>query len=98
MRLRPGAWSVRRCLEIVTLGTVTACAPAPDATHTVDYYRAHAQERAQLLSRCDNDPGGLGRQPNCVNGQQAERVEGVGSLKSLPPMGLSAPSSGGTGR
>ena len=98
MRFRPGAWSVRLCLEIVvTLSAVTACAPAPkQAQHTVDYYRSHAALRGEMLKQCGNDPGDLGRTPDCINARAAENIEGIGSLKSLPPMGLpKKPAAGG---
>lgn len=97
MKFRPGARSVRLCLEIVvTLSAVTACAPAPkQAQHTVDYYRSHAAQRAEMLEECANDPGDKGRTPDCINARAAENMEGIGSLKSLPPMGL--PKKPGTG-
>lgn len=90
MRFRSGARSVRTCLEIVvTLSAVTACAPAPKrAQHTVDYYRSHAALRQEVLTHCANDPGDEGRTPDCLNARAAESIEGIGSLKSLPPMGL----------
>ena len=90
MRIRPGARSVRLCLEIVvTLGTVTACAPAPNrAQHAVDYYRTHTVLRREVLKRCANDPGDEARTPDCINARTAESIEGIGSLKSLPPIGL----------
>lgn len=90
MRFRPGARSVRLCLEIVvTLSAVTACAPAPkQSQYTVDYYRSHAALRQEVLKRCANDPGDEARTPDCINAQAAENWEGIGSLKSLPPMGL----------
>lgn len=90
MKFRPGAWSVRWCLEIVvTLSAVTACAPAPkQAQHAVDYYRSHPALRREVLERCTNDPGDEGRTPDCINARTAESMEGIGSLKNLPPMGL----------
>lgn len=92
MKFRPGARSVRLCLEIVvTLSAVTACAPAPkQSQYTVDYYRSHATLRREVLQRCANDPGDEGHTPDCINAQAAENVEGIGSLKSLPPMRLPA--------
>ena len=98
MRFRPGARSVRLCLEIVvTLSAVTACAPAPKhAQYTVDYYRSHAALRRQVLDRCANDPGDEARTPDCINARSAENLEGIGSLRSLPPMRLpKGPGSGG---
>jgi hypothetical protein len=69
---------------------LVACSRAPGGggTLTVDYYRAHTPERAATLNTCANDPGDLRDSPNCVNASEAARMEDVGSLKSLPPMGL----------
>ena len=90
MRIRPGARSVLMCLEIVvTLSAVTACAPAPKLTqHSVAYYRAHAALRREVLAHCANDPGDEAHLPDCVNAREAGRIEGIGSMRSLPPMGL----------
>jgi len=75
-------------LGLVLLGT-GACSPAPTASSlTVDYYRAHTAERDAELALCGNDPGGLGLTPACVNAREAARIQGVGSLRALPPMGL----------
>jgi hypothetical protein len=76
--------------------TLAACSRTPGGggTLTVDYYRAHAVERAATLRTCANDPGDLRDSPNCVNAREAARVEDVGSLRSLPPMGLPAGQSG----
>ena len=92
MKFRPGARSARLCLEIVvTLSAVTACAPVPKhAQYTVDYYRSHAAMRQEALKRCANDPGDEGRTPDCINARAAERIEVIGSLRSLPPMRLPA--------
>jgi len=99
MTFRPGAQSVRLCLEIVvTLSAVTACAPVPNhAQHSVDYYRRHTTVLQVTLARCTNDPGSLGRTPDCINARQAARIEGIGSLESLPPMGLSVKPATGSG-
>jgi hypothetical protein len=77
---------------VVTLSALTACAPAPDrARFTVDYYREHADVRERTLAMCTNDPGTQQYEPDCVNAREAARIEGIGSLKALPPMGLPAP-------
>ena len=74
---------------VVTLSALTACAPVPDrARFTVDYYREHADVREKTLGTCANDPGTLQHEPDCVNAREAARIEGVGSLKALSPMGL----------
>jgi hypothetical protein len=77
---------------------VTGCSREPEDTiQTVDYYRAHPKDRHTLLARCINDPGRLGNKPSCINAKQAENLEGVGSMRSLPPMGLSKESSPASG-
>jgi len=98
VRFRPGARSVRKRLgAVVTLSAVTACAPAPDRAHfSVDYYRSHAQLRQQMLDRCANDPGETGQEADCVNAREAGRIEDIGSLRSLPPLGLPRASAGGS--
>ena len=99
MRFRPGARSVRMRLEIVvTLSAVTACAPVPNrAQHSVDYYRAHPAALKVMLARCTNDPGHLARAPDCINARAAARIEGIGSLERLPPMGLAVKPATGSG-
>jgi hypothetical protein len=68
---------------------LSACAPSsPASIHTVDYYRAHSTERTAELARCGNDPGELASTASCVNAREAARIEGTGSLRTLPPMGL----------
>ena len=91
MKIRPGAQLARICLGIVvSVGAAVSCAPAPDRAHTVPYYREHANEREAALERCADDPGALGQQPDCVNAREAARLEGVGSLRDLPPLDLPA--------
>jgi len=87
--VRHGAPGARLCLGIVVTIGSAACAPSPDeARFTVDYYRAHPEVREAKLAACSNDPGELGRTPDCVNARQAARLEGVGSLRDLPALGL----------
>lgn len=62
------------CLFALTLGAVgPAMAQAPSATppRTVSWYADHPQARAQVQLACLDDPGRLGRDPDCVNAQQA---------------------------
>lgn len=104
--IRRGAWGVRACLGIVVTIASVACAPSPNLTHqTVDYYRENPDARQARLAECANDPGALGKTPDCVNAREAEGQESIGRLRDLPPMGLlrdlekkdSAPSAPGTG-
>ncbi len=89
MKIRPGAQRVRNCLGIVvTVSAAVSCAPAPDQANSVTYYREHADARASTLKRCADDPGSLGHQADCVNAREAERLEGIGSQRELPPLDL----------
>ena len=90
MGFRPGAqvWRLRLGLVVTILSTVS-CAPAPDrAAHTVEEYGQDAQLRNSQMGRCVNDPGTLGRSPDCINAREAERRASVGSLRTLPPLKL----------
>jgi hypothetical protein len=90
MRFRPGVQRVRRCLGLViTIASAAGCAPAPDrALHTVDEYRQDANLRAITFAGCANDPVSRDSRPDCVNAREAERLEGVGSLRNLAPLEL----------
>src|SRR3989441_165343 len=76
MKIRPGAQRVRNCLGIVvTVSAAVSCAPVPDQANTVTYYRAHATERGAQLKKCVDEPGSIGRTPDCVNAREAARLE-----------------------
>lgn len=88
-RIRHGAHGARWCLGMIVTITAAACAPAPEPTHqTVDYYRANREAREAKVAECANDPGSLGKTPDCTNAKQAAAIEDIGNLRDLPPMGL----------
>jgi hypothetical protein len=90
MKFRPGVRRVRRCLGlVVTLTSAAGCAPAP--SHTVEEYRHDAKLRELTFARCAEDPVSRDLKPNCVNAREAERLEGVGSLRKLTPLELPNP-------
>src|SRR5208282_6299087 len=93
MQFRPGVQRVRKCLGlVVTLTSAAGCAPAPDrALHTVEEYRQNAKLREVEFSRCANDPASGNSVPDCLNAREAERLEGVGSLRNLAPLALPSP-------
>jgi hypothetical protein len=98
MKIRPGAQRVRNCLGIVvTVSAAVSCAPVPDQANTVTYYRAHATERDAQLKKCVDDPGSIGRTPDCVNAREAARLEGIGSQRNLPPLNLPSEARPSTG-
>ena len=60
----------RAFIGITGLFLVTACSQ-PVAIKGKAYYAAHADERSSEISECRNDPGGIGKTPNCVNASAA---------------------------
>jgi hypothetical protein len=93
MKFRPGVQRVRRCLGlVVTLASAAGCAPAPDpASHTVEEYRHDAKLRKLTFAHCAKDPVSRDLRPDCLNAREAERLEGVGSLRNLAPLELPSP-------
>lgn len=88
-RIRHGARGTRWCLGIVVTIGIAACAPSPEPPHqTVEYYQANREAREARVAECANDPGGLGKTPDCINAKKAAAIEDIGSLRDLPPMGL----------
>lgn len=88
--IRRGEQGVRWCLGIVVTIGAAACAPSPELTHqTVEYYRANREAREARVAECANDPGALGKTPDCINAKQAAAIEGLGSLRDMKPLGLS---------
>ncbi len=68
---------------------LSACSQEPErARHTVEDYRENKELRETTLAECGNDPGTLGQHPDCVNAQLAASLEGRGSLRTAPPVGL----------
>lgn len=62
-----------RILLVLTVATIAACKPDPLAPpRDLAYFKANPQERAEVLAKCDADPGQLKEHPNCVNARQAQ--------------------------
>jgi hypothetical protein len=68
--------------------TIFGCSKQEEPARTVSWFEQHAEERKSVLARCTDDPGHLAQTPNCVNAKQAESIEGIGSFRKLPPLGL----------
>lgn len=64
------------------------CSREDEPARTVTWYQQHADERKAMVTRCADDPGRLSETPNCVNAQRAASIEGIGSFKDMPPLGL----------
>jgi hypothetical protein len=81
--------SVQRYGGLLMVLLLDGCSPTPNDAHlTVEYYRAHAVDRQRMVKECANDPGRSRESRACTNAREAERIEGVGSLRNLAPMGL----------
>jgi hypothetical protein len=78
-------------LAAIVLLSGVGCSPQPEAArHTVDDYRADKTLRQDIFKKCANDPGTLGKSPDCINAREAERLESMGSLRDSRPLGLDA--------
>lgn len=82
-----------RPVQIGSIAVLVLCqaACAPKAAQTVDYYRAHAEERETQMKKCSGDPAVSRESEACKNARDATGIEGVGSLRNLPSLGLPAP-------
>lgn len=72
------------CFGTLLLLACASCGSSSGSARTVSYFQAHPKEREALFKRCADDPGVLGKTPECVNVSQAEAIEGMGSFKDLP--------------
>lgn len=60
------------CLALALAAGPAAAQGSPAAEpRTVSWYADHPQARAQVQLACFDDPGRLGRDPDCINAQQA---------------------------
>ena len=73
---------------VLALAVMLGAGCVQKAAPTVEYFRAHEQDRIAQLQRCANDPGSLAASPACVNALQAADLERHDSLRDLPSMGL----------
>jgi hypothetical protein len=71
---------------------LVCCSREPEpARHTVIEYRANPTLRREEFARCSNDPGTLGKTPDCINVRQATLLEDSGSVRDFPPIRLPPP-------
>jgi len=49
---------------------ILACTPKADP-HSVEYYLDNKDARLQRIKECDNNPGTLKDDPDCINARQA---------------------------
>ena len=42
-----------------------------EIVQTVEWFKEHSKERAEVLAKCNSNPGELGGTPNCINASRA---------------------------
>lgn len=60
-------------IVLAAIVALAACSKT-EPVQTVEWYKAHTQERKAMLDRCHADPGELALTPNCVNAGKADAV------------------------
>jgi hypothetical protein len=66
---------------IASAAVAVACSQAPArARHTVEEYLSDDGLRQEQVARCANDPGSIGKTPDCINAAEAEDRAGRGSF------------------
>ena len=62
-------------LMIVATAFLTACNEKVEEVHTVDWFKQPENKSVleDTVKACKNDPGTLGKTPNCVNAKEAQR-------------------------
>ncbi len=56
-----------------------------EKVQTVDWYKKHNDERQQVMKKCNNDPGNLEDDKNCINAFAADDSIVWGSKKFINP-------------
>ena len=52
---------------------------------TVSWYQAHPTERATMMRACLDDPGHIGRSPDCINAEAANNRTGPWPVEAPIP-------------
>lgn len=88
-RMARGACDACSYLVVGAALATAACSspPEPPTHQTVEFYRTNKEARQAKVAECANDPGALGKTPDCVNAKQAAAVEGLGSFRDMKPLG-----------
>ena len=69
-------------LSLLLIGVVAPVSAEP--THTVSWYQQRPFDRTTTLQACRDNPGELGKTPNCVNAEKAEALGPLMSKHSVP--------------
>jgi hypothetical protein len=75
---------VATSILLVTVATaLTGCNEASNSrpTNTVGWFLDHREELAITLKACRDDPGALGKTPNCINANEARNKITIQEMK-----------------
>ena len=63
---------ISRWVLVLVVAIAAGCTnEATEPVQTVDWYLAHLPEMNAMREKCGNNPGELGKTPNCLNAEQA---------------------------
>ncbi len=65
---------MKRIAQIASLAAIVILSACKEdaPVQTVEWYKGHDAERAQMIAKCGNNPGERSVLPNCVNAQTAK--------------------------
>lgn len=76
---------------LVALLLALLCSPVfaetPQDVKGVKWYQEHPEERKAMLDRCNDNPGQLRNDPNCINAIRAALSMSGGSVRRPAPSG-----------
>src|SRR5688572_15900337 len=70
-------------MEVIWATVTLGCTQSPEkARHTIDEYLADDAMRQKQVALCVNDPGSIGKTPDCINATRAEARARRGSFST----------------
>jgi hypothetical protein len=79
---------MRASTFVFAISMIFALSACSEPVQTAEWYKEHQAERKAMMEKCANNPGELRGTPNCINAQQAARMEALKTpdreIKSAP--------------
>lgn len=65
---------MKRIAQIASLAAIVILSACKEdaPVQTVEWYKGHDAERAQMIAECRNNPGETAASANCINASQAD--------------------------
>jgi len=82
---------MKRTLILAAVAAFLAGCNDAEPVQTVEWFKAHKEEREATRKRCHDNPGQLAATPNCINADKAQAaVDGAkrGTLNVQPMTGI----------